>query len=435
VIILTVPTILTLLDCCQGLVTVDKGASTVRLIHFTLQEYLYTLPDIFNRAHSTMAETCLTYLNFQYVKDLSAVPLPNPRDTPFLEYCSLYWGTHMRIELSDYAKAFALQLLGQFDSHISAKYLWKSIHTESRFDYDPDDKPFSALHCVSYFGIPEVTNTLIKMNRWDVNQRDGLGVIPLVWAARCGHQEVVRLLLREKNIQPDQVDADYGRTALSWAAGNGHEGVVRLFLRPKFVNPRSAGRQWEKAAQAVGSLFGRRYVNPDRSSNSGRTSLSWAAGGGHEGIVELLLEQKDVTPGTLDTKHGRTPLSWAAGNGHEGIVKLLLGRKDVNPDTSDPVFGRTPLSWAAEKDHEGIVRLLLLREDVDPDSYSKFGRTPLSWAAQKGHEGIMKLLLGREDINPDLGPCVWPNTPLVGCPERPSGNREATIGAGRPQPR
>ena len=91
-----------------------------------------------------------------------------------------------------------------------------------------------------------------------VNQRDGLGMTPLIWAARYGHQEVVRFLLREKYIQPDQPDADYGRTALSWAAGNGHEGVVRLFLRPKFVNPKSAGRQWEKAAQAVGSLFGRR---------------------------------------------------------------------------------------------------------------------------------------------------------------------------------
>jgi len=32
-----VPSIGTLLSCCQGLVVVDKEASTVRLIHFTLQ--------------------------------------------------------------------------------------------------------------------------------------------------------------------------------------------------------------------------------------------------------------------------------------------------------------------------------------------------------------------------------------------------------------
>ena len=303
-----IPTISTLLDSCQGLVTVDKGASTVRLIHFTLQEHLSTHLDLFSKAHSTLAETCLTYLNFQHVKDLSVAPSHSSRDTPFLEYCSLYWGTHMRIELSDCAKAFALQLLGQFDSHISTRCLWKSIYAESRFDYDPDDKPFSALHSISYFGIPEVTDTLIETNRWDVNQQDGFGMTPLIWAARYGHEEVVRLLLEENDIRPDRPDKEYGQTALSWAAGNGHEGVVRLFLKPKFVNPRSAGLQWEKTAQAVGSLFGRGYVNPDRSSKSGRT-LSWAAENGHEGIVRLLLGREDVNPDTPDTKHDRTPLS------------------------------------------------------------------------------------------------------------------------------
>jgi len=122
-----IPTISTLLDCCQGLVTVDKDGSTVRSIHFTLQEHLCTHPDIFDRAHSAMAETCLTYLNFQRLKDLPAGLSPDPRETPFLEYSSLYWGTHMRIELSDRAVTFPLQLLCQFDGHISAQSLWKSI--------------------------------------------------------------------------------------------------------------------------------------------------------------------------------------------------------------------------------------------------------------------------------------------------------------------
>ena len=52
-----VPSIMTLLACCQGLIVVDKEASTVRLIHFTLQEYLKAHPELFGRAHSTMAAT------------------------------------------------------------------------------------------------------------------------------------------------------------------------------------------------------------------------------------------------------------------------------------------------------------------------------------------------------------------------------------------
>jgi len=58
-----IPSIGTLLACCQGLIVVEKEASTVRLIHFTLQEYLRAHSELFGAAHSTMAETCLSYLN------------------------------------------------------------------------------------------------------------------------------------------------------------------------------------------------------------------------------------------------------------------------------------------------------------------------------------------------------------------------------------
>ena len=408
-----IPTISTLLDCCQGLVTVDKGGSTVRLIHFTLQEHLCTHPNFFDAAHSTMAETCLTYLNFQRFKDLPAPPSPGPRDTPFLEYSSLHWGTHMRRELSDRAVTFALQFLDQFNGHISAKSLWKSTNDGWPFAYCSGDQTFSALHCISYFGIPEVTYTLIKMRRWDMNQRDSLGVTPLTWAAKYGHEEVVGLLLREKYIQPDQKDANNGRTALSWAAGNGHEGVVKLFLGQQFVNPGSVGHRWGKSARVVNLLFGERYVNPNRSCKYGQTPLSWAVENGHEGIIKLLLERKDVNPNIPDTTAGRTPLSWAAVKGYEGIVKLLLGRKDVNPDTPDTEYGRTPLSWAAGNGHDRIAKLLLGRKDVNPDTPdTKNGLTPLSWAAYMGNEGIMKLLLGQKDVNPNTQDTVNGQTPL-----------------------
>ena len=406
-----VPTISTLLDCCQGLVTVDKGSSIVRLIHFTLQEHLCTHPNLFDRAHATIAETCLTYLNFQTVKDLPALKFRDLRDTPFLEYASSHWGIHMRIELSDRAKTMALELLCQFHSHISARSLWQSIHAESPFMYRCGDKPFFALHCVSYFGIPDVVNALIEMNRWDVNQRDRLGMTPLVWAAMYGHEEVVGLLLQQKHIQPDQPDEVYGRTALSWAAANGHEGVVRLFLGPGFVNPGSIARRWGQAPRVASLLFGRRYINPDSLGESSQTPLSYAAKNGHEAIVKLLLERKDVNPDS--SEHGRTPLSRAAENGHEAIVKLLLEREDVNPDAPDTRYGRTPLLLAADNGYEGIVNLLLERKDVNPDTQDTLhGQTLLSRAAGNGHEAMVKRLLEREDVNPDIPDTFYGQTPL-----------------------
>jgi len=95
-----IPSISTLVSCCQGLIAVDKEASTVRLIHFTLQEYLSAHPDIFSRPHSAMAEICLSYLSSQHVKALSTSSSPVIRNTPFLEYCSVYWGVHAKEELS-----------------------------------------------------------------------------------------------------------------------------------------------------------------------------------------------------------------------------------------------------------------------------------------------------------------------------------------------
>ncbi|RPA93341.1 hypothetical protein L873DRAFT_1705910, partial [Choiromyces venosus 120613-1] len=62
-----VPSIKTLLGCTLGLVMIDPVSSTVRLIHFTLQEYLGTHVNLFVTPHSMMAEICLTYLNFRSI--------------------------------------------------------------------------------------------------------------------------------------------------------------------------------------------------------------------------------------------------------------------------------------------------------------------------------------------------------------------------------
>jgi len=60
-------------------------------------------------------------------------------------------------------------------------------------------------------------------------------------------------------------------------------------------------------------------------------------GGGHNGIVRLLLGRKDVNPDIPEARHGQTSISRAAENGHEGVVKLLLGRKDVQVHPAEHV--------------------------------------------------------------------------------------------------
>lgn len=58
----------TLLNCCHGLVVMDRETSTVRLVHYSLQEYLLQQNKIFDLSkgqwHEKIACTCLTFLKF-----------------------------------------------------------------------------------------------------------------------------------------------------------------------------------------------------------------------------------------------------------------------------------------------------------------------------------------------------------------------------------
>jgi len=204
----------TALRSCLGLAVVDSETSTVRLIHNTLQEYL-SQPGVLPDAHGRLGQTCLTYLNYDQVKRLSADGFPNLGDMPFLEYSSLYWGSHAKIEPSDHANSLARELLDKYDSHISSVLLAERICTSW---FHPNKyRPFPSLHCASYFGIDGVMAALIEKEGCDINQRDSEGFTPLMWAAHQGNQGAVKLLLGQDDIDPDRPD-DNGETVgfLPW---------------------------------------------------------------------------------------------------------------------------------------------------------------------------------------------------------------------------
>ena len=50
--------------------------------------------------------------------------------------------------------------------------------------------------------------------------------------------------------------------------------------------------------------------------------------------MRLLLDRKDVGP-SCPSKDGWAPLGCATVGGHEGVVELLLYRKDVSPNRRD----------------------------------------------------------------------------------------------------
>ena len=437
-----VPAIDTLLACCQGLVTIDKEASTFRLIHHTLREYLSTHCSLFPQAHSAMAETCLTYLDSDQVKALPANPSPCQSSMPFLKYCSRYWGTHAKREFSDHAILLARKLLGHYKNHVTSNLLFEQIMDLGDYLEVNSLSLFGGLHCASFFGIVDLMASFLGVSGCDPNQGDSAGITPLAWAVRGGqeeavelllgreavdpnkpnnvgftplfmaaaegHQSVVKQLLDREDVNPNQADSK-GYTPLLGAAAGGHEAVVKQLLDREDVDPNqldSGGHTPLLMAAVEGHeavvklLLDREDVNPDKPANQGRTPLFVAAMLGHETVVKQLLDRQDVNPDKPDNK-GNTPLSWAAMRGHESVVERLLEHEGVNPDEPDNE-GRTPLSWAAIKGRESVVKQLLDRQDVDPDKPDNEGKTPLSWAAIKGHESVAKQLLDREAVNPTV---------------------------------
>ena len=431
-----VPSVETLLGCCLGLVVVDREASIIRLIHFTLQDYLHTCPDLFGATHSIMAKTCLTYLNSQTIGDIPSTLFLLPPSAPFLKYSSLFWGVHAKREASIDVASLALQLFTQIESHISTRILlvdliWKTGRYGRDIPTNSALAGFTGLHCASVFGIVEIATAIINQPNYDLNGRDFLGITPFIWAAICGQEGVVKVLLEQQTINPDKPDGYFRRAALSWAAGKGHEGIVGLLLRWATAKPDGIDGWWGKTPRVVNIVRRKRYVNPNRQDKYGQTAILLAAEEGPEGVVKLLLGRKDVKPDTADG-YGRTPLLCAYRIGHEGavnllvewedvsidkrngqtlflsaaedgseaVVRLLLRQKDINPNTRNKA-GHTPLSLASEKGHDEVVKLLLGREDV-PDLPDNDGKKPFLWAARCGHEEVVKLLLGREGVKPDI---------------------------------
>jgi len=157
------PAMRTLLASCLGLLTVESSSSIVRLVHLTLHEYLTSNPTLLHRDptllnnghtllhsfHSTIAEACLTYLNFGSVRGISPTYLTMPLQT----YASACWGEHARRGMTESVKTLALRLLGRFDEHQSAQI--PLLYHCLQFEKDAAPKGpmgFTGLHRAAYFG-------------------------------------------------------------------------------------------------------------------------------------------------------------------------------------------------------------------------------------------------------------------------------------------
>ncbi|XP_050441271.1 ankyrin-3-like isoform X2 [Adelges cooleyi] len=216
-------------------------------------------------------------------------------------------------------------------------------------------------------------------------------------AARSGNLEKVLQLLDVVGVDVNTSNAN-GLNALHLAAKDGHVEIVKNLLKRKCsVN---AVTKKGNSALHIASLAGQEEVvkvlvennaSVNIQSHSGFTPLYMAAQENHCSIVELLLSHGANQ--LLVTEDGFSPLAVAMQQGHDKVVAILLEN-----DTKGKV--RLPALHIAAKKDDTKATNLLLQNAHNPDVTSKSGFTPLHIAAHYGNTNVASMLVQKgADVN------------------------------------
>ena len=305
-----------LICVCAGLVVLDREVGTVRLVHYTTQDYFVRNGEsMLSDAPVVIAKTCLHYIslvedfspcdgtprryNVDHDQQSDKTPTGDPdnkeyveartAETPLLPYVIDYWSLHARQQERD-----MLECILEF---FAQKYKLRFLTEETlRAGGDLGQRISTNLCVAALFGLRETIQLLLGAGI-DVSEADDddWKFTPLHYAALYGHESVVRLLLqRGANIDAEGL---YGFTPLRCAAMYGHEPVVRLLL-----------------AQGVGLDM--------RTDQPGGNSITDAINNGYESIVRLLL---DYVGDSRDYVQGQTSRIWIVGHPHHR-VELISGK-------------------------------------------------------------------------------------------------------------
>ncbi|KAH3996839.1 hypothetical protein HBI38_155770 [Parastagonospora nodorum] len=367
-----------MVSACCGLVTINEGTNTMRLTHYTTQEYFVrTKQAWFPEAEAMIARQCLTYLAFD-VWGLRYRALGAGDDPKYVlyRYATQRWAEHAKSAPSE------LPLVLEFVRR--PRNLANSL--QYLFHFDQFGRCSSGIHATAGFGLLEATRILLDEST-DPNTETSSGTTPLIYAAIGGHLPIVKLLLERG------------------AAINKHNkrGYTPLYSAVEYRNKAVADHLLECHAdarnQSLHSAVQRSFfdmVKPlldagadaNRQDADGDLPIHLLSANSDTFMVKTLLEA-----GT-EINHcgykGRTPLHVACANTGATVVKILLQNKaDPNPSN---YIGKSPLGVACWRGNE-VITQMLLDAGADLNHLDDESNSALHYACRAGHEAIAKLLL------------------------------------------
>ncbi|KAI9894447.1 MAG: hypothetical protein M1814_003205 [Vezdaea aestivalis] len=419
----------TLLSVCAGIVILDEESKTIRLVHFTAQEYLdHNFEQIFPKGQTQIIETYLTYLSLDAFAE---GPRATPYETtvwlihyPFLRYATQFWGQHAIEETKDGNQETALHAAIRGGQFATVQLL---LNAGANFDAENDYHETPLVLATLYLHLPLVqlliekgasvdghggshssvpllaaatggneacVTLLIKMEA-TIDACDGYGRTPLHLASVEGHEAIVKLLL-EKGATIDMCDGE-GLKPIYFASFKGQNAVVKLLIeKGATVNICNSGVNTplhfaeRTRDEAFVKMLIERGASIDACNSQGRTPLHLAVSNACEAIAKLLI-QGGATIDACDS-YGYTPLYLAITRGYEAMAQILV-EKGANLEAGNTHNGCTPLYAAVCHRQEDVVRLLTERgANVEAININD-GWTPLYVAAHEGHEAIVRLLV------------------------------------------
>jgi len=201
----------------------------------------------------------------------------------------------------------------------------------------------------------------------------------LLWAAECGHMNVVQVLLEARaNVDAQSGDGD---TALIYAVLNQDVDMVQTLIQ--------AG-----ANQHIGGRFGCTALSEARDNVAIVAMLDTLGKAAHRGDLNTVkrIIAAGINPNCdIMFRYGFSPLWVATHMGHTSIVIELLGA-NADVQTVNPK-GSTTLHEACGRGHQDIAQKLIEAKADVSATKSTNGETPLHWAAEFGKLQCAQLLL------------------------------------------